>query len=97
MKKAKVGILRRDEQKIEEDLVLKEKKVYVPKDKKLRLEVIQLYYNMLVTEHRRRWKTTDLVTRNYQWPKVIRDIEKYIKEYDLCQRIKNKTEILEKT
>ena len=37
---------------------------------------------------------TELVTRNYWWPKVIRDIGKYIKRYNLCQRIKNRTEEL---
>ena len=36
---------------IEEELVLKESKVYVPKDEKLRVEIIQLHYNTLVTEH----------------------------------------------
>ena len=40
MKKAEVKVLRGDEQKIEEDLVLKEGKVYILKDEELRLEVI---------------------------------------------------------
>jgi len=40
MKKAGVKMLRNKEWQIEEDLVLKEEKVYVPRDKKLRLEII---------------------------------------------------------
>ena len=40
MKKAGVRELRGDEWKLEENLVLKEGKVYMPKDKKLRAEVI---------------------------------------------------------
>ena len=40
MKKAEVKVLRGDEYKIEEDLVLKEGKVYILKDEELRLEVI---------------------------------------------------------
>jgi len=32
--------------------MLKEKKVYVPKDKELRLEVIQLYHDILVAKYR---------------------------------------------
>jgi len=31
--------------------VLKEKKVYVSKDKELKMEIIQLHYDMLVTGH----------------------------------------------
>jgi len=33
-------VLRKEEWEIEEDLVLKEKKVYVPKDEELRIEII---------------------------------------------------------
>jgi len=35
---------------------------------------------------------TELVTRNYWWPGVMRDIGRYIEGYDLCQRMKNWTE-----
>jgi len=44
--------------------VLKEEKVYVLKNEKLRIERIQLHHNILVAEHKERWKTTELVTRN---------------------------------
>jgi len=40
---------------------LKKEKVYMPKDKELRVEIIQFYYNILVAGHKRRWKTTKLV------------------------------------
>jgi len=41
MKKAGVEILRGKKWQIEEELVFKEGKVYVPKDKKLRIEIIK--------------------------------------------------------
>ena len=34
----------------------------------------------------------ELVTKNYWWPEVMRDIERYVEGYDLCQRIKNRME-----
>ena len=34
----------------------------------------------------------ELVTRNYWWPGIMRDVGKYVEGYDLCQRIKNRTE-----
>ena len=40
MKKAEVRMLRSNKQKMEKDLVLKEEKVYVPKNEELRLEII---------------------------------------------------------
>ena len=34
----------------------------------------------------------ELVTRNYWWPGVTRDVGKYVEGCDLCQRMKNRTE-----
>ena len=48
MKKVEVKILRDEEWQIEERLVLKEERVYVPKDEKLRVEIIWLHYGMLI-------------------------------------------------
>jgi len=36
----------------------------------------------------------ELVTRNYWWPGITRDIGKYVEECDLCQRMKNRMEEL---
>ena len=49
--KAGVKVLRNDKWQIEDDLVLKEEKVYVPRDEKLRLEIIQLHYNIPIVEY----------------------------------------------
>ena len=65
MKKAEVKILRGNEWQIEEELVLKERKVYMLKNEKLKMEIIQLYHDVLEAEHRGRWKMTKLVMRNY--------------------------------
>ena len=66
MKKVVVKILRGDKQKIEKELVLKVRKLYVLKNEKLRAEIIQLCYNLLVARYRERWKITELVMRNYR-------------------------------
>ena len=34
----------------------------------------------------------ELVTRNYWWPGVIREVGWYMEECDLCQQMKNRTE-----
>ena len=33
-----------------------------------------------------------MVTRNYWWPEVIRNVGRYVEECNLCQRMKNRTE-----
>ena len=54
MKKMEVKVLRGDKWQIEENLVLKEIKVYVLKNKVLRMEIIQLYYDILIAGHERK-------------------------------------------
>ena len=51
IKKVGVKVLRNDKWQIEKGLVLKEGKVYVPKDEKLRVEIIWLHHNMLIAGH----------------------------------------------
>jgi len=94
MKKAGVRELQGNEWQIEGNLVLKEGKVYVPKDEELRAEVIWLHYDVPAVEHGGRWKTVELVTRNYWWLGITRDVGRYVEECDLCQRMKNKMEEL---
>ena len=73
---------------------MKEEKLYIPKDEELRAEVIQLHHDVLAVGHGGRWKTVELVTRNYWWPGVTRNIGKYVEGCDLCQRMKNRMEEL---
>ena len=37
---------------------------------------------------------TELVMRNYWWPGVTRDIERYVEGCNMCQRMKNRTEVM---
>ena len=75
MKKAGVKMLRDEEWQIEEGLVLKEERVYVLKDEKLRVEIIWLHHDMLIAKHGGQWKTVELVTRNYWWPEVTKEVK----------------------
>ena len=46
-----VKAIQEEEWKMKGELVLKEGKVYMPKDEELRTEIIQLYYNVLIAGH----------------------------------------------
>ena len=65
IKKVGVRELRGTEWKIEGELVLKEGKIYVLKDKELRVEIIWLHHDVSAAGHGGRWKMVELVTRNY--------------------------------
>ena len=65
MKQVGVKMLRDEEWHQEDSLMLKKRKVYVPRDEKLRAEVIRLYHDTPVGRYGGQWKTAELVTRNF--------------------------------
>ena len=86
-------MLRNEEWQVEEGLVLKEGRVYVPKDEKLRMEIIRLHHDIPIAGHGGQWKMVELVTRNYWWPGVTKKVKQYVEGCDQCQRMKNRAEM----
>jgi len=89
MKRAGVKMLRDEEWREEDELILKEGKVYVPKDEGLRTEIIRLHHDTPVGGHGGQWKMVELVTRNFWWPGVTKEVKRYVEGCNSCQRNKN--------
>jgi len=85
MKRAGVKMLRDEEWREVDGIMYKEGKVYVPKDEKLRAEIIRLHHDMLIEEHGGQWKMIELVTRNFWWPGITKKVKRYVEGYDACQ------------
>jgi len=92
IKKAGVKMLRDKEWREVNSVMYKEGKIYVPKDDKLRVEIIRLHHNMPIGGHRGQWKTVELVTQNFWWPGVTKEVKRYVEGYNTCQCNKNRTE-----
>jgi len=91
LKKAGIKTLRDEEWKVEDGIVIKEERIYVPEGN-LRREIIQLHYNTLVGEHGGRWKMMELIGRNYWWPGITKEMRRYVEGCGACQRYKNQSE-----
>jgi len=65
MKKAGVKMLRDEEWREADGIMYKEEKVYMPKDNKLRTEIIRLHHDTSVGEYGGQWKIVELITRNF--------------------------------
>ena len=63
-------------------------KVYVPKDGQLRHDIVHQLHDTPMAGHPGRWKTLELVTRNFWWPGVSRYVAKYVKSCDRRNRTK---------
>ena len=56
------------------------------------MEIIRLHHDMPVGGHEGQWKTVELVTHNFWWPGVIKEVKQYVEGCDACQQNKNRTE-----
>jgi len=85
-------MLRDEEWREVDGIMYKEGKVYVPRDNELRTEIVRLHHDMLVGGLGEQWKTVELITQNFWWPGVTKEVKRYMKGCDTCQRNKNHTE-----
>ena len=51
--------------------------IYIPRDNKLRIKVIQLHYDILVEKYENQWKMIELVTWNFWWLEVTKKVKQY--------------------
>ena len=81
-----------EEWNYENGLLLYRGKVYIPKDKdeQLRRRIVQAHHDLPSAGHPGRWKTYELVSRNYWWPGMSIFIKNYVAGCDICQRMKNR-------
>jgi len=90
LKKAGIKMLKDEEWEIEDGIVIKEERIYVPEGE-LRGKIIQLHHDTPIERHGGRWKTTELVTRNYWWLGVTKEVGRYVDRCNACQRYKNQS------
>ena len=92
LKRAEVKVLKDEEWEVEDGMVLKEGRIYIPEGD-LRREIIQLHHDTPIGGHGGRWKMAELVTRNYWWLGVTKEVGRYVDGCDVCQRYKNQSEV----
>jgi hypothetical protein len=55
---------------VSEGLIHFHRKIYIPKDHDLCHHIILQHHNSFIAGHPGRWKTLELVVRNYWWPQM---------------------------
>jgi len=76
---------------LEDGLLLFKGKIYVPNDPALHQHIVQLHYDSIASGHPGRWKTYELVQRDYWWPGISVFVKNYVDGCATCQATKNNT------
>ncbi|KIL70533.1 hypothetical protein M378DRAFT_117693 [Amanita muscaria Koide BX008] len=74
---------------MKDGLIFWRNRVYVPRNRRLRDQIIQLHHDSPEAGHPGRFKTTELILRTYWWPRLHADVAAYVRGCDKCQRTKD--------
>ena len=72
-------------------------RLYIPADPALHLQVIRSRHDAPAAGHPRREKTFELLSREYYWPLMRKDVERYVANCHTCRRIKPRRHALHGT
>ena len=61
----------------------------MPRDPQLRADIQRAHHDSPTTGHPGRWKTLELVSRNYWWPGLPGYTARYVRGCDTCNRTKS--------
>ena len=61
-------------------------KMYIPDYGPLRLRLLRDHHDSPVAGHPGRAKTLELLSRQYYWPQMYRDVDRYVRNCHTCQR-----------
>jgi hypothetical protein len=74
---------------LDDGILYWQNRIYVPKDQMVRGKVISMHHDTTLGGHPGQYKTWELVARNYWWPSMNRDIQRYVKGCEKCQATKS--------
>ena len=77
-----------EEWNLEDGIILYRGQIYVPKDDSLQCEVVMRYHDHVATSHPGRWKTYELISREFWWPGISTFVKSYVDGCATCQATK---------
>jgi len=73
---------------LKNEMVAMGKRICIPNDRALKEEILSGAHESKLTSHPGSTKMYRDLKENYWWPKMKREIAKYIAKYIICQQVK---------
>ena len=70
---------------LEDGIILYRGQIYVPRNDTLRPEIVKRYHDHIATGHPGRWKTYELISREFWWPGISTFVKSYVDGCTTCQ------------
>ncbi len=70
------------------ELLQYEKRLYIPSEASVQTELLKHHHDDELTRHFSIEQTLELVSCKYYWPKLAKDVKKYVFSCNICQRVK---------
>src|ERR1700687_4103243 len=84
-----------EEWNLEDGIILYRGQVYIPKNEELQRDIVKQYHDHVAIGHPGRWKTYELVSREFWWTGMSTFIKSYVDGCATCQatKVKPRTQV----
>src|SRR5882762_10761134 len=69
-------------------IVRRQQKIFIPNDEELKEEILWAHHDAPIAGHPGRFRTQELINREYWWPNITKDVRSYVEGCETCQRTK---------
>ncbi|QRV98516.1 Retrotransposable element Tf2 protein [Ceratobasidium sp. AG-Ba] len=79
---------------IKEGILEYDGKIYIPDDRDLRIEILQRFHDSLIAGHQGHARTLELISREYYWPGLKAQVNRYVDTCKICQWSKGHKQVI---
>jgi len=73
---------------LKDSIVRRLGKVFIPNNEELKEEILWTHHDAPLAGHPGRFRTQELINREYWWPNITKDVRSYVEGCETCQRTK---------
>ncbi|QRV96805.1 Retrotransposable element Tf2 protein [Ceratobasidium sp. AG-Ba] len=77
-----------DKYEWKEDLLWYEGRIVIPENKEVKLAILEMHHDNPIAGHQGQARTLELISRQYYWPAMKLQVNRFVESCEVCQRSK---------